>query len=102
MGAAVGGGPPAALYLYGRSATGLPLLQFLAFYQVLEYYFPIYSKMDVLSRVKSKLRDPRFDRADDADVNRLIGLASQVGKGGASEKEQLRLTVGRDAGIGDT
>ncbi len=31
---------PLSLYWYGRSATGMPLLQFLAFYQVVEFFFP--------------------------------------------------------------
>ena len=37
-----------SLYWYGPGASGMPLLQFLAFYQVLEFYFPIYSKAEAL------------------------------------------------------
>lgn len=33
---------PISLYWYARSAVGIPLLQFLAFYQVIEYYYPTY------------------------------------------------------------
>jgi hypothetical protein len=31
---------PSALYWYARSATSMPLLQFLAFYQCIEFFFP--------------------------------------------------------------
>jgi hypothetical protein len=33
---------PMSLYWYARSATGMPLLQYLAYYQALEFFFPIY------------------------------------------------------------
>lgn len=34
---------PISLYWYARSAIGMPLLQFLAYYQVVEFYLPTYS-----------------------------------------------------------
>ena len=42
---------PASLYWYGRSATGMPLLQFLAFYQAIEYYFPVYSQNEAIKHI---------------------------------------------------
>jgi hypothetical protein len=35
---------PISLYWYARRGLGMPLLQFLAFYQTIEYYFPMYSR----------------------------------------------------------
>jgi hypothetical protein len=41
---------PLALYWYARSAVNMPLLQYLASYQVLEYHFPIYYERETLDR----------------------------------------------------
>ncbi|MGC2830707.1 MAG: hypothetical protein WB994_13800, partial [Candidatus Acidiferrum sp.] len=35
---------PSSLYWYARSASSMPLLQFLAFYQCIEFFFPQYSR----------------------------------------------------------
>ncbi|MBF0647143.1 hypothetical protein, partial [Desulfuromonas acetoxidans] len=48
---------PSSLYWYGRSALGMPLLQFLAFYQVIEYYYPTYSQEEARRRIRSILKD---------------------------------------------
>lgn len=84
---------PLALYQYGRSAQGLPLLEFLAFYQAIEYFFPIYARNDLLGRLRTTLNDPRFDARDDACLGRVLSLAAPVGRGLGSEREQLRATV---------
>lgn len=84
---------PLSLYWYGRSSTGLPLLEFLAYYQVLEYYFPSYSRRDILDKLRHELRDPRFEIEDDAHLSRVLMLASQAGKGFGSERDQLKATV---------
>lgn len=49
---------PMSLYWYGRGAVRMPLLQFLAFYQVLEFYFPFYADQEVRRRVKGIVRHP--------------------------------------------
>jgi hypothetical protein len=53
-------GAPASLYWYARGASGMPLLQFLAFYQVIEFYFHTYSQADVHRKLKAILKDPTF------------------------------------------
>ncbi|WP_405942245.1 hypothetical protein [Streptomyces sp. NBC_00207] len=84
---------PLSLYWYGRASTGIPLLEFLAYYQVLEYYFPSYGRRDVLDRLRHELRDPRFEIEDDAHLSRVLMLASQSGKGFGSERDQLKATI---------
>jgi hypothetical protein len=85
---------PLALYWYARSAIGMPLLQYLAYYQVLEFYFPIYSRSEALTRLRQELQDPRFNRYDDAHLSRILNLATAAGGGGyGSEREQLKATV---------
>lgn len=86
---------PAALYRYGRSASGLPLLSFLAFYQVLEFFFPIFTQNEVTQRVQQTLRNPRFDPSDDVSVLRLVEAIRPSMRLGVSEKEQLRASIRR-------
>lgn len=84
---------PVELYQYGRSAIGLPLLQFLAYYQVAEFFFPVYSRQEVARRLRLALKQPRFDLSDDVAVNRLLSVILPEGRTGVGEREQLRLTI---------
>ncbi|WP_275002398.1 hypothetical protein [Promicromonospora iranensis] len=81
------------LYQYGRAATGLPLLEYLAYYQSVEYFFPFFAREQTVNSVRSQLLHPGFDARNDATLNRLINLASPAGRGGIAEREQLRATV---------
>ncbi len=85
---------PLSLYWYGRSAAGMPLLQFLAFYQVIEFYFPIYSQSEAQRKLKVILKDPTFRGDRDTDIARLLA-AIQISRSGAfgDEKSQLRATL---------
>lgn len=85
---------PVSLYWYGRSAIGMPLLQYLAFYQVIEYYFPTYSQADARRKLKAILKDPGFRGDRDADLGRLLS-AIHVSRSGAfgDERSQLRATL---------
>jgi hypothetical protein len=87
--------PPEALnlYHYGRSAYGMPLLQFLAFYQVLEFFFPQHFRRHLLQRLRQELMEPRFDVGNDSHLTRILSLASTSGRGNASEREQLKATI---------
>jgi hypothetical protein len=85
---------PLSLYWYGRSSSGIPLLEYLAYYQVLEYFFPSFSHRDTLEKLRNELLDPRFRPDDDSNLVRIISLASGTGKGFGSEREQLRSTIG--------
>jgi hypothetical protein len=84
---------PLELYQYGRSAAGLPLLEYLAYYQSLEYFFPFFAREQVVNSVKSQLLHPGFDAQSDAALNRLINLAAPAARGGMAEREQLRATL---------
>lgn len=85
---------PMTLYFYGRAASGLPLLQFLAFYQVLEFFFPIYSEADAKRRLQQILKTPGFSYHRDSDVMRLVhALRSRATRGFGDEKSQLRSSI---------
>jgi hypothetical protein len=85
---------PISLYWYARSAVGMPLLQYLAFYQVIEYYFPTYSQADARRKIKAVLKDPAFRGDRDADLGRLLS-AIHISRSGAfgDERSQLRATL---------
>lgn len=82
-----------SLYRYGRSAVGMPLLQFLAYYQVLEFFFPMHFRHHLLRRIRQEIINPRFDVTDDAHVARLLALTATGRSGYGSEREQLKATV---------
>jgi hypothetical protein len=83
-----------SLYWYGRSAAGLPLLRFLAFYQSLEFYFPTYSQNEAIKQTKKMLKDPRFSIHDDADLARLVN-SIQTSRSGSlgDERSQFRSVI---------
>ncbi len=84
-----------SLYWYARIATNTPLLQYLAFYQVLEFYFPQYSAKEARERIKNLLKDPTFDRNSDKNVTKILDIVKTSAKGKAlgDERSQIRATV---------
>jgi hypothetical protein len=83
-----------SLYAYARSATSMPLLQFLGYYQCIEYFFPQYWNNELLSRLRRTLSDPRFNTDNDRDLGRLLQVVSSGSRGGGGpEREQLRTTI---------
>jgi hypothetical protein len=85
---------PSALYWYARSATSMPLLQFLAFYQCIEFFFPQYSRQATIARIKNVLKDPSFDGTKDSSINIVLN-ATIEGRRGAllDERKQLVSTL---------
>ncbi|MEV4415060.1 hypothetical protein [Catellatospora sp. NPDC049609] len=80
-----------SLFRYAQYAEKLPLLRFLAFYQVLEYFFPQYSERDMLTRLRHIVADPLFNVDDNSHLARL--WEASRGKHALSEKEQLKSTI---------
>jgi hypothetical protein len=85
---------PAALYFYGRGAARMPLLQFLAFYQAIEFYFPTYAQAAARRRIKNLLKDPTFRADRDADVTRILTSLDPAGRRAfGDERGQLHATI---------
>ncbi len=84
-----------SLFWYARTAANMPLSQFQAFYQVLEFYFPQYSSKEAQERIKNLLKDPTFDRNSDKNVSRILEIVKISAKGKAigDERSQLRATI---------
>lgn len=87
-------GGPMALYWYARSAIGMPLLQFLAYYQAIEFYFPIYSRSEAHRTIGNILKDPSFNPHREPDLSRLLNAIKVTsGPGFGDERSQLRVTL---------
>lgn len=85
---------PITLYWYGRSSLGMPLLQFLAFYQCVEFYFPTYYQAEQKRRIRNILKDPTFRPDREADIGRVLAVMNSSGrKGLPDEKSMLRATL---------
>jgi hypothetical protein len=85
---------PCALYWYGRAAIAMPLLQFLAYYQVVEYFYPIYSRSEINRRLRIVLNDPSFRPERDSDIAKVISSLSVNRSGGfLDERSQLKAVI---------
>jgi hypothetical protein len=84
---------PMSLYWYARTSRGMPLLQFLAFYQVVEFYYPMFSEKEAIHRLKIILKDPRFDVHNDGDVSKVLRTIKPSPRGFGSELQQLLATI---------
>lgn len=88
---------PMSLYWYAKSAGNMPLFQFLAYYQTLEYYFPLYSKQATKQKIQNMIKSPIFNPDRDKDILKIIEKVRQSssGKSFGNEKEQLKSTIGQ-------
>ena len=85
---------PLTFYWYAFSASPMPLVQFLAYYQAIEFYFPIYSKEEAKKAVKRVLLRPGFRPDNDTDLNRVLdATALSSSRGFLDEKSQLEATL---------
>ncbi|WP_370971250.1 hypothetical protein [Amycolatopsis sp. cg9] len=90
----------ASLYLYARALVSAPLLAYLAYYQVLEFFMPKYARAAAVQKLRDVLKDPRFDHDDDITLGRVIEMVTDTDRTAGTEREQLKATVTRclDAG----
>ncbi len=85
---------PMDLYWYARTAVGMPLLQFLAYYQTIEYYFSTYSKAEARKRIRGILKDLTFRPDRDADIGRILSVIGTGHRYGfRNELSQLKATL---------
>lgn len=83
-----------SLYWYASGARGMPLLQYLAFYQVVEVYFPIYSRLEAQKRVRNILKVPSFNPMNDLDIGKILtAIRANKNKGFGDERSQLKAAI---------
>ncbi|MBQ3015430.1 MAG: hypothetical protein IJD79_01470 [Clostridia bacterium] len=85
---------PMSLYWFAQNNSTSPIFMYFALYQVLEYYYPIYSAIQVKSKVQNIIKDPAFNVNKDADIVRLLTVM-KTNKAGdfGDEREQLSTTL---------
>lgn len=83
---------PMALYIYGRTNVSMPLLQFLAFYQVVEFYFAHYRDKESMNRIRNIIKNPRFHVGCDADIIKILATLGPD-QSPKAERAMLRQTM---------
>ena len=71
----------------------LPFLEYLGYYQVIEYYMAAFNRARTIKRVSNILKDPRFDHHDEVAVDRLIDVVLPGGRSQVKEAEQVLAAV---------
>ena len=88
---------PAKMYFYAqRIPRKLPVVRFLAFYNVIEYFFLIYARIQVVEHLQEILQTPGFSPNSARDVGKLISAVPKGGyQGLGSELPQLEAALRR-------
>lgn len=82
-----------ALYWYAKSAKKMPLQKFLAFYQVLEFHYPNFTKTSAKKKIKNLFLDPSFNIDKDKDLNRILAVLESSSPSITDERSQLYATL---------
>lgn len=89
----------ASLYLYARTLIQTPLLEYLAYYQVIELHMPMYARSASIQQLRDIIKNPRFDHNDDVALGRVVDMLTRGGRNSPDEKEQVEATL--SACLGD-
>jgi hypothetical protein len=84
---------PILLYQVGRERSTSPLIRYWAHYQVLEYFFPKFTRMEMVRRMSRHLRSPGFDPHREEHILKALDIALATGGGAGIESEQLLTTI---------
>jgi hypothetical protein len=68
---------PISLYWYANTVTRMPLLQYLAYYQVIEFYFPRFQKKEAEKIIQRELQDSSFHNDIYTGMKELINKVSK-------------------------
>lgn len=83
----------ASLYLYARRLRDMPLVEYLAYYQVIEFYLPTYARSATIVRLRNILKDPSFDYNNDVTMGRLLDSIAPTGRKIMGEREQVATAI---------
>jgi hypothetical protein len=85
---------PISLYWYGKSAAQMPLLRYLAYYQIAEYSFPRFSKHVAHVKIQDLLKDPNFRADRDSDIEKIFKTLKLTNNGRlGNEKSQFQAVL---------
>lgn len=81
------------LYKYANSIRNKPLLQYLSYYQVVEYYFPVYSKRKLINKVENNIIDPKYNIHNKKDLYKIIDYIGRRYNNYTKEQQQLKFVI---------
>lgn len=85
-------------YWHARQAKSIPAMEYLNYYQVLEYHFAQYALAEIVEYTRQRLKDPRFDPANSESLARFVsGIDSQM-KQNKKELPSLQATLDQCVG----
>jgi len=84
---------PISLYSYGRTSFGMPLVEFLAYYQCIEFFLPAYANREAVARLRMQIADPRFRLSEDESLIRAISAVAPLSSRRTTERDLLRLVL---------
>ena len=84
---------PILMYHAGNDHLSAPPIRYWAYYQVLEYFFPYFTRGEVLRRLSIHLQSPSFNPHNAEDVEKTLQLASVSEGRSVGEREQLAHTI---------
>lgn len=81
---------PLSLYWFAQNNIDSPIFAFFAFYQVLEYYYPIYSTLEAKNRIRNLIKDPQFSVDSEIHMVKLLNaITTKNAESIGDEREQL-------------
>lgn len=85
---------PMTLYWHALSASEIPLMQFLSFYQAIEFYFQRYTDAVAKKRVSNILKRPNFRIDRSEDIDSIVNAARlNAVRGSSREADQLKNVI---------
>ncbi|MFD5179765.1 hypothetical protein ACFWM1_28435 [Nocardia sp. NPDC058379] len=84
------GSEVAQIFSFAEGARQNPLLAFLSYYQVLEYFFPYAGRRHTIHQVRKELADIQFTNSDQ-DILRIISVAEGATR--SSEADQITILL---------
>lgn len=79
-------------YWSAESTVGLPLICFLGYYQVVEYFYSYFSESRLRNQIANIIKDPKFDVHNYKDLNKII-TANRDSFNKNKDQNKLELTI---------
>lgn len=77
-------------YWSAESSQSYPLMSFLGYYQVVEYFYSFFAENDLRNKIGNIIKDPRFNMHDYKSLNKIITANKNFIN---SNKDQAKLSV---------
>jgi hypothetical protein len=87
------GNEPMALFWFARGVWNAPTIQYLAYYQIIEYYYPRYTTADAQRAIQNVVKAPTFDANRPSSVQELLSALRKSAWGTGREKDMLGATL---------